>query len=57
MGKIMKFKFQNKELFLVHEDSERQGLWAEPDWEDREIDDPPTERAWEDWKIHDPPTK
>ena len=34
MGKSMKFKFQNKrELFLIHEDSEKQGLWAEPDWE------------------------
>ena len=31
MGKTMKFKFQNKrELFLIHEDSEEQGLWAEP---------------------------
>ena len=27
MGKTMKFKFQNKmELFLIHEDSEKQGL-------------------------------
>jgi len=27
MGKSMKFKFQNKrELFLIHEDSEKQGL-------------------------------
>jgi hypothetical protein len=34
MGKTMRFKFQNKrELFLIHEDSEKQGLWAEPDWE------------------------
>jgi len=34
MGKTMKFKFQNKrELFLIHEDSEKQGLWAEPGWE------------------------
>ena len=31
MGKIKKFKFQNKrEVFLIHEDSEKQGLWAEP---------------------------
>ena len=31
MGKIMKFKFQNKrELFLIHEDSERRGLWQNP---------------------------
>jgi hypothetical protein len=30
MGKTMKFMFQNKkELFLIHEDSEKQGLWAE----------------------------
>ena len=34
MGKTMRFKFQNKrELFLIHEDSGKQGLWAEPDWE------------------------
>ena len=27
MGRTMKFKFQNKrELFLIHEDSEKQGL-------------------------------
>ena len=27
MGKTMKFKFQNKkEVFLIHEDSEKQGL-------------------------------
>ena len=33
MGKTMKFKFQNKrEVFLIHEDSEKQGLWAEPGW-------------------------
>ena len=30
MGKTMKFKFQNKEVFLIHEDSEKQRLWAEP---------------------------
>ena len=31
MGKTMKFRFQNKkELFLIHEDSEKQGLWVEP---------------------------
>ena len=31
MRKTMKFQFQNKrELFLIHEDSEEQGLWAEP---------------------------
>ena len=30
MGKTMKFKFQNKrEVFLIHEDSEKQGLWAD----------------------------
>ena len=38
MGKTMKFKFQNKrELFLIHEDSEKQGLWAEPGWENWDI--------------------
>ena len=37
MGKIMKFKFQNKrEVFLIHEDSEKQGLWAEPGWDDQD---------------------
>ena len=35
IGKTMKFKFQNKrELLLIHEDSERQRLWAEPVWDD-----------------------
>ena len=35
MGKTMKFKFQNKrEVFLIHEDSEKQGLWVEPGWDD-----------------------
>ena len=35
MGKTMKFKFQNKkEVFLIHENSEKQWLWAEPDWDD-----------------------
>ena len=30
MGKTMKFKFQNKrEVFLIHEDSEKQGLWTD----------------------------
>ena len=37
MGKTMKFKFQNKrEVFLIHEDSEKQGLWAEPGWDDQD---------------------
>ena len=37
MGKIMKFKFQNKmEVFLIHEDSEKQGLWAESSWDDQD---------------------
>jgi len=44
MGKTMKFRFQKKkELFLIHEDSEGDVLWAEP--------------GWEDWEIHDPPSK
>ena len=34
MGKTMKFKFRNKrDIFLIHEDSEKQGLWAEPGWD------------------------
>jgi len=46
MGKALKFRFQNKkELFLIHEDSERQGLWAKPGWEDWQIHDPPSETA------------
>ena len=57
MGKIMRFKFQNKrELFLIHEDSRKQGLWAEPGWENWDIHHSPSEPAWEDWEIHDPPT-
>ena len=58
MGKTMKFRFQKKkELFLIHEDSEGDVLWAEPGWEDWEIHDPPSKPAWEDWEIHDPPTE
>ena len=58
MGKTMKFRFQNKkELFLIHEDSEKRGLWAEPGWEDWDINDPPANPEWEDWEIHDPPTE
>ena len=46
MGKTMKFKFQNKrELFLIHEDSEKQGLWAKPSWEDWDIHRSPSEPA------------
>ena len=34
MGKTIKFKFQNKrELFLIDEVSEKQGLWADSGWE------------------------
>ena len=57
MGKNMKFRFQNKkqELFLIHEDDKREGLHAEPSWEDWEVHEPPTELAWEDWEIHEPP--
>jgi hypothetical protein len=46
MGKIMKFRFQNKkELFLIHEYSEREGLWAEPDWEEWDVHNSPSEPA------------
>ena len=41
MGKTMKFKFQNKrEVFLIHEDSEKQGLWAELGWDDQDYHSP-----------------
>ena len=57
MGKTMKFKFQNKrELFLIHEDSERKGLWAEPGWDDQDYHSP-SKPSWEDWEIHTPPTE
>ena len=57
MGKTMKFKFQNKrEVFLIHEDSEKQGLWAELGWDDQDYH-PPSKPTWEDWKIHTPPTE
>ena len=37
-GRTMKFKFQNKkEVFLIHEDSKKQGLWAEPGWDIKTI--------------------
>ena len=36
-GRTMKFKFQNKkEVFLIHEDIEKHGLWAEPGWDDQD---------------------
>ena len=58
MGKTMKFKFQNKrELFLIHEDSKKQGLWVEPGWENWDIHHSPSEPAWEDWELHTPPTE
>ena len=58
MEKSMKFKFQNKrELFLIHEDSKKQGLWAEPSWDNWHIHHSPFEPAWEDWDIHIPPTE
>ena len=54
----MKLKFQNKrELFLIHEDSEKQGFWAEPGWENQDIYHSPSEPAQEDWEIHTPPTE
>ena len=53
----MKFKFQNKrEVFLIHEDSKKQGLWAEPGWDDQDYHFP-SMPAWEDWEIHTPPTE
>jgi len=57
MGKTMKFKFQNKrEVFLIHEDSEKQGLWAEPVWDYQDYHSL-SKPAWEDWEIHTPPTE
>ena len=57
MGKTMKFKFQNKwEVFMIHEDSEKQGLWAEPGGDDQDYH-PSSKLAWEDWEIHTPPTE
>ena len=45
------------ELFLIHEDSEKQRLWAEPVWENWDIHHSPSKPSWEDWEIHDPPTE
>ena len=57
MGKTMKFKFQNKrEVFLIHDDNKKQGLWAEPGWDDQDYHSP-SKPAWEDWEIHTPPTE
>jgi hypothetical protein len=57
MGKTMKLKFQKKrEVFLIHEDSEKQGLCAEPDWDDQDYHSP-SKPAWDDWEIHTPPTE
>ena len=57
MGKTIKFKFQNRrEVFLIHEDSEKQGLWAVPGWDDQDYH-PSSKPAWVDWEIHTPPTK
>ena len=57
MGKTMKFKFQNKrEVFLIHENSEKQELWGEPGWDDQDYH-PSSKPAWEDWEIHTPPTE
>ena len=58
MKKTMKFKFQKKrELFLIHEDSERRGLWAEPGWKNQDVYHSPSKPAWKDWEIHTPPTE
>ena len=44
MGRTMKFKFQNKrEVFLIHEGSEKQGLWAEPGWDDQDYHSLPSQ--------------
>ena len=57
MGKTMKFKFHYKrEVFLIHEDSEKQGLRIEPDWDDQDYHSP-SKPAWEYWEIHTPPTE
>ena len=57
MGKTMKFKFQNKrELFLIHEDSEKQGLWEESGWDDQDHHSP-SKPAWEDLEIVYPTPK
>ena len=57
MRKTMKFKFPNKrEVFLIHEDSEKHGLWAELGWEDQDYHSP-AKPAWEDWEVHTPPTE
>ena len=55
----MKFRLQNKkkEMFLIHEDNEGQGLYAEPGREDWEIHEPLTKSAWEDWEIVHPNTR
>jgi hypothetical protein len=39
--RTMKFRFQNRreQMYLIHEDHEGQGLWAEPE-------------QFEDWEIH-----
>jgi hypothetical protein len=53
----MKFKFQNKKkVFLIDEDSEKQGLWAEPGWDDQDYHRL-SKPAWEDWEIQTPPTE
>ena len=49
MGKTMKFNFQNRrEVFLIHEDSKKQELWAEPGWDDQDYH-PSFMPAWEDY--------
>ena len=55
----MKFRFQNKkqELYLIHEDDKRDGMYAEPGSEDFEVHEPPTKPSWEDWEIHETPTE
>ena len=38
---------------MIHEDSEKQGLWAEPGLDGQDYH-PPSKPAWEDWVIHTP---
>ena len=42
---------------LIHEDSEKQGLWAEPGWDDQDYHPPPSKPVWVDWEIHTPLTE
>ena len=41
---------------MIHEDTEKHGLWAEPGWDGQDYH-PPSKPGWEDWEIHTPPTE